>query len=251
MSRTIYKCPYCDKKYVATDKSKQANAKKSLYEHMECNHHDMLNNRTPAQVYFNHKYNKSAGKCVICGKETEWNEATERYNRFCSVKCKNEYCRLFKQRMKEKYGSEHILNDPDQQKKMLANRKISGSYKWHDGSGEVHYVGTYEREFLEFLDLVMEFKVVDVIEPAPQVFYYEYENRKHFYIPDFYIPSLNLLIEIKDTTNKHHKIVAVDRKKEAIKDDLMAKQKEYNYVKVTDKDYSIFLNYLINLKYSS
>ena len=89
MSRTLYKCPYCEKHYVAADKSKQYNAKQSLYEHMEKEHKTELGDLSPAQVYFNSKYNKTHGNCVICGKITKWNESTERYNRFCSNKCKH------------------------------------------------------------------------------------------------------------------------------------------------------------------
>jgi hypothetical protein len=154
--------------------------------------------------------------------------------------------------MKNKYGKECLLDDPEQQKKMLENRKISGKYKWTDGKSLTPYTGSYEREFLEFLDYVMNMNPSDVFGPAPQIFHYTFEGKDHFYIPDFYISSLNLIIEIKDggdNPNNHHKIQEVDKKKEAIKDKIMAEQKEFNYLKVVDKDYSIFLNYLMDQKY--
>ena len=66
-----------------------------------------------------------------------------------------------------------------------------------------------------------------------------YENKKHFYIPDFFIPSLNLEVEIKDGdestvgANHHPKIMAVDRVKEALKDDVMkSNNKNFNYIKI-------------------
>jgi len=251
MSRTIYKCPFCMNKYLANEKKDQPKAKLALYSHMELKHEDELEGLSPAQVYFNWKYKKTKGSCVMCHKETKWNEAVERYERFCSEKCKEAYRTEFKKRMISKYGKEHLLDDPNQQSKMLGNRKISGTYIWSDGKSKSKYTGSYEKEFLEFLDIVMQMSPTDVFAPAPQVFKYTYEGKEHFYMPDFYIASLNLIVEIKDggdNANKHHKIQKVDKVKEKLKDDVMAKQTQYNYIKVVDKDYSIFINYLMELK---
>jgi len=251
MGRTIYNCPFCDQRYLANNKEEQPHAKKILYSHMENKHHTQLGGLSPAQVYFNYKYNKTCGRCIMCGSKTKWNEATERYERLCSEKCKKAYREEFKKRMKAA-GKENQMNDPEHQKKMLANRKISGEYLWSDKKTKTPYTGSYEREFLEFLDYTLEMNPTDVLGPAPQIFYYNYEGKKHFYIPDFYITSLNLLVEIKDgksNPNMHHKIQDVDKKKEALKDKVMENQKTYNYIKVMDKDYSDFLNYLIELKY--
>jgi predicted nucleic acid-binding Zn ribbon protein len=244
--KTVFKCPFCDQKYIALKPKDKPNAKKSLYEHMEIKHYDDLNGLSPAQVYFNWKYKKDHGSCVICGKETKWNESTERYERFCSEKCKQKYREEFKKRMKDKYGKEHLLDDPEVQKKMLSKRKISGKYTWStDKKIKIPYVGSY--------DIVMHYEGTDVIGPAPQIFEYKYEGKVHFYIPDFYIQSLNLILEVKDggeNPNKHPKIQKVDKEKERLKDQVMKKQTKYNYLKITDKDYSILLNYLFNLKYS-
>jgi len=252
MARTIFKCPYCDNRYIANDKKDYPKAKSALYTHMETTHKDKLGDLSPAQAYFNFKYKKTHGSCVMCHKETKWNESVERYERFCSEKCKEAYREMFKQRMMKKYGKEHLLDDPSQQKKMLENRSISGKYKWSDGKSETKYTGSYEKEFLEFLDVVMNMSPTDVFSPAPQIFHYEYEGKDHFYIPDFYIATLNLIVEIKDggsNPNNHQKIQQVDKAKEKLKDTVMKKQKEHNYIKVIDKDYSIFLNYLLELKY--
>ena len=43
----------------------------------------------------------------------------------------------------------------------------------------------------------MNFDSDDVMTPSPHTYYYEYGGEKKFYIPDVYIPSLNLEIEIK------------------------------------------------------
>jgi len=252
MARTFYKCPFCTNKYLANDKKDQPKAKSALYSHMELTHEEDLKGLSPAQSYFNYKYKKTKGSCVMCHKETKWNESTVRYERFCSDKCKEDYREEFKKRMLSKYGKTHLLDDPNQQSKMLGNRKISGVYTWSDGKSKTKYTGSYEHEFLEFLDLVMRMSPNDIFAPAPQIFHYTYEGKDHFYIPDFYIASLNLIVEIKDggsNPNRHEKIQQVDKAKEKIKDVVMAKQTQYEYIKVVDKDYSIFMNYLMDLKY--
>ena len=150
-----------------------------------------------------------------------------------------------------KHGKITLLNDPEQQKKMLANRRISGKYKWSDHIHEIPYTGTYELSFLEFMDLIMDFDPNDIISPSPHTYYYEYENQKHFYIPDFYIPSLNLEIEIKDgdpddpSSNQHPKIASVDRVKEKLKDEVMkSNSKNFNYLKIKNKNNKRLFEYL-------
>ncbi len=81
---------------------------------------------------------------------------------------------------------------------------------------------------------------------------YEYEGKKHFYIPDVFIPSLDLEIEIKDggdNPNTHPKIMAVDKVKEHLKDEMMSHNPSVNYFKVLDKKYDDFFKYLLDKKF--
>ena len=82
---------------------------------------------------------------------------------------------------------------------MLANRSIAKNnrYHWSDGSYKT-CIGSFEYDLAQFLDIFMEFSSNDVMFPAPIVIEYEYEGKMHFYIPDVYIGSLNLIIEVKD-----------------------------------------------------
>ena len=240
MAKT-FKCPFCDLRFA--DKEK-------LYYHIEKDHPEVLKDGySAARVYFNFINKKDHGSCVICRKPTEWNEKTRKYMRFCSEECKNEYVKQMKNRMINVYGKVHLLNDPKKQREMLSARSISGEYEFKDG-GKHSYTGSYERSFLEFLDKVMEFSSLDVVSPCPFTFYYTYEGKELFYIPDIYIPSLNLIVEIKDggdNPNTHPKIQAVDKIKEKLKDDLM-KKGSYNYIKITNKDNFEFIEFLIELK---
>lgn len=241
MSKSI-KCPFCSKRYTS---------KELLYNHIQLAHPETLKDETytPARVYFNFVNKKDKGSCVMCKESTEWNEHTRRYMRFCGEKCKEKYVKMMKDRMINTYGKAHLLNDPEKQKEMLQARSISGTYTFADG-GELGYTGTYERDFLEFLDKIMGFNSLDVVSPCPFTFYYTYEGKELFYIPDIYIPSLNLIIEIKDggdNPNTHPKIQQVDKMKEKLKDEVMAKG-VYNYIKVTNRDHFKFIELLMELK---
>lgn len=230
-----FKCPLCNNKYTN---------KKALYNHLEDKHEDQLNDLSPANFYFNFRNKKTHGTCIMCKEHTKFNETTEKYERLCSDKCKEDYRKMFRERMKKKYGREHLLNDPEIQKKMLANRKISGTYEWSDGSKEFTYTGSYEKDFLEFLDLFMNLHSSDVMCPAPQIIDYQYEGKAHFYIPDIYIQSIDLLIEIKASDNRHYRERDIEIEK--IKDKRV-KDLKINYFKVFDKKYDDFFNYLLKL----
>ena len=219
--------------------------------HIESSHSESIpQDMTAWRFVYYLKTGKTHGSCIICKKDTEWNEKTHKYHRFCNnPKCKEKYVETFRNRMIGKYGKVNLLNDPEQQKKMLANRKISGVYTWRDHVHETPYTGTYELSFLKFLDEVLEFNPEDVIGPSPHTYYYIYEGKKHFYIPDFFIPSLNLEIEIKEGTNNHPKIQAVDKVKERLKDEVMkSNSNSFNYIKIIEKNNFRFIEFLDEAK---
>ena len=245
-SRRKIHCQFCDTYFLDPD---------GYAIHLETDHEDFLPvDYTGWRYYYYQKTGKLKGSCVMCKEETRWNETTHKYNRFCdNPKCKEKYKEVFRERMIGKYGKVTLLNDPEHQKKMLANRKISGVYSWSDDHRiKISYTGSYEKGFLEFLDLDLHFDPKDIISPSPHTYFYEYNGEKHFYIPDFFIPSLNLEVEIKDggsNPNTHHKIQDVDKVKEKLKDAVMKSNKNtFNYVKIEDKNHVKFLNYLLVAK---
>ena len=236
-----YKCPECQKKF------------KTLGGW--ANHVDMMHPESRPKGFSDSRFfyytltGKTEGKCIECHSPTDWNEATGKYNRFCNnPNCKKAYVKLAKSRMVSKYGKEYLLNDPEMQKKMLLSKKISGYYTFSNGSGKLGYVGSYEKDFLQMMDQFMGYSAPDIMSPSPHTYFYEYQGKQHFYIPDFYIPNLNLEIEIKTQDNKHPKIQAVDKVKEKLKDDVMTNNPKINYIKINDKDYKVFFEYLLNLK---
>ena len=177
---------------------------------------------------------------------TKFNNQTKRYERFATNREVEMYKKQFTERMMKTYGKTHLLDDPDVQRKMLSNRKISDKFKMQDGT-LIEYTGTYEKDFLYFLDSVFQWSPTDLISPAPVNITYldPMTNRNRIYIPDFFIPSLNLLIEIKASDNMHYR--ERDLPKEKAKDQAATKSK-YNYLKILDKDYQDFMEMLFNLR---
>lgn len=256
---SVYKCPKCNKPFQTLG---------GWSSHVVEIHPEIIpKGYTPERYFYYILTGKTHGNCIMCKRATTWNDVTLKYNRFCDVmpECKQQYIDLCNKRIIGKYGKTkaitinangkaHLLNNPDQQRKMVSNRSISGTYKFEDG-GEKTYVGANEREFFTMLDTFLNLNSNDIMAPSPHTYYYEYKNpndKEHegtkFYIPDAYIISLNLEVEIKESTNMHPKIIAIDRVKEKLKDELMKSNSEVNYIKILDNNFSNFFEYFLNLK---
>jgi len=249
MKVRYYKCPECPSKV----KFKTLNG---WGEHMKKHHPESIPDGYSIARYFYYIFTgKNHGTCRTCKGPTEWNENSMKYNQYCkNPKCKEAYMKIAKQRMIDKYGKVHLLNDPDMQRKMMTSRKISGVYTFHDGT-QIAYVASYEKNFLKMLNEFLHWPGNDIIGPSPHNYEYEYKNPndpenegKKIYIPDYYIPSLNLEIEIKPTQMTHPKFVAIDKVKEKLKDEVMYNNPNVNYIKIVDNDYSNFFEYLLKLK---
>lgn len=238
-SERKFKCPYCNYK----------GTRERLVSHVENNHKEMIpEGYTAARVVFNSINHKEVGHCVQCKvNETKWNEDTWRYERFCSDKCRDAYVKMAKERMVKKYGKTNLLDDEEQQKKMLANRRISGTYKFRDG-GERTYCGSYEKKTLEFYDKVLNVPSKDIITPGPTIIY-DYEGKKHKWITDIYYVPFNLVHDIKDGgSNPNKRKMDEYRAKQSAKEEAIVKQKQYNYIRLTDNNFSQLLLILAELK---
>lgn len=243
MQQISSKCKFCDFK---TNGDIDRYAK-----HIEMKHADMMiPDMDGYQFIYYLMTGKTHGSCIVCKKDTTWNPVTMKYNRYCdNPLCKEKYREMFKNRMINTHGKVSLLDDPDMQKKMLAHRRISGVYRWPDGTSTT-YTGSYEKAFLQLL-AALEWDPSDIMAPSPHTYEYIFQGKSHFYIPDFYIPSLNCEIEIKDggdNPNMHHKIQEVDKVKEALKDMTMRQNNDVDYVKIVNKNSKTFLDYLMRSK---
>lgn len=236
-----YQCPYCNEKY---DRVK-------LVDHIEKKHSEFIpKDFTASRIVFNIVNKKEKGKCTICGKESPWDEDKCRYDRFCSDKCKKAYEQLAAERLKRVRGmtKQEMLKDPEYQNNiMLANRSISGKYKFQDGTIRT-YVGSYEHKFLEFMDKFLNVKSEDLETPGP-IIEYKFKGETHKWITDAYYAPYNLVFDIKDGgDNPNKREMPEYRAKQTAKEDAIRKQGKYNYIRLTDNKFEQLIELMLELK---
>lgn len=227
-----YPCPYCDKKLTRGD----------LIDHVLDDHEMMIpEDYSAARVVYDSINKKNYGTCMVCGaKVYEWDPNICRYKNICNdPKCM--------EAVRQKAKGNH-LDDPEKQKKMLAGRKISGSYKFSDGT--VHtYVGSYEKKALEFMDKGLNIPGKDILTPGP-VIEYNYNGENHTWILDIlYVPAM-LAIDCKDGgNNPNTRPMQSYREKQLAKENAIAKDGRYNYLRLTDNNFGQLLSALADIKY--
>ena len=130
-----------------------------------------------------------------------------------------------KQTCLEKYGVENPLQNPDIFKKVQTTSRQVKKYKDTD----LWYQASYE---LDFLDRYYE-KYKNEIRRGPTI-KYKLKGKERVYFSDYLIPSLNLIVEIKNS-------YLVERDKEEIKaKKKYTLKKGYKYIMIVDKDYNNF-----------
>lgn len=204
-------------------------------------------------AYFIHT-GKSRGHCRECGGDTPWNETTGAYSKICTSEvCRKKFRDRFMASMRNRYGKTNLLDDPKYRERMLTGRKISGEYTFHDG-GKIGYMGKLEKAFLVMLDQFFRFPSSDILSPSPNRYTYYYENPNdeehngtHIYVPDFFIPSCNLEIELKSSDNQRPRNLLVDVVKDACKDVSMIRNPMVNFVKIYEDDYYVFFQIFADL----
>jgi hypothetical protein len=123
----------------------------------------------------------------------------------------------------KKYGVDYAIQNKEIFNKITISSFIRKKYK----DTNIHYQGSYELDFLE--------KYYDKFDiENGKTFKYFLNNKKHIYYSDFYIPSLNLVIEIK--SNYIYEL----HKEKVIEKERTVKLEKYNYILILNKDYSEF-----------
>lgn len=238
-----YKCPYCDIKL----------QREQLVDHVSNKHEEMIpEGYTAARAVYDSINGKNYGTCMICkSKVYRWNDKIDKYYNLCdNPKCREEVRRIALERHMKVYNKPTLLNDPEQQEKMLASRKISGTYTFSDG-GKFTYTGQYERKALEFIDKILEIPSKDIQAPGP-VLEYQYGGETHKWITDiFYIPA-NLLIEVKDGgSNPNKRVMTSYREKQIAKETMVTNLGTFNYIRLTNNDFAQLLDILADMKYEA
>lgn len=243
-----YTCPHCDHRATRGD----------LVAHVSEEHEELIpEGFTAARVVFNYLNNTTHGICQICYNPTEWNEDKWRYDSIHPT----EQCRqLARNKALENHkkafnGKTTLLNDPDHQAKMLANRSISGEYTFSDGS-ILKFTGSYEKRFLEFCDNILHLLPwIDIFNidgtDKNLIIPYTYKGNQHFWIPDYYIKPFNLMIDVKDGgSNKNNREMKEYREKQIAKENAIKKQGKFNYLRLTDNQFDQLLSIFLDIKFS-
>ena len=238
-----FKCPFCDKRL----------DRKKLVNHIASRHMDELpEDFTPLRATFHAANRKGLDyrpPCRICKNPTEWDEKKGRYDQLCKKQaCHDAYVAKMKRDMGDRIGINRQTATAEGLEKMLAGRRISGKYKFQDGK-EVTYTGSYELKALEFFDKVLNCKSEDIVCPGP-VLQYELDGKMHYYITDMYYVPYDLIIEVKDGGDKPNTnpAFAETRRKVMAKERYIIEKTDYNYIRLTNNDFSQILNIFGDLK---
>lgn len=231
-------CPLCRRK----------DFKDKLIRHIEKDHEDIIGDISAEQFLYD-KTHPGSGKCIVCGNKTDWNEKTGKYHRLCSnPRCKEEMRSKFKKNMIRVHGKVSLLDDAAHQAKMLANRSISGTYVYSDGT-KFTYTGSYEHKAIEFMDKVLNCNSKDIIMPGPVIDYTDQYGNSRQWITDIYYVPYNLIIEVKDGgDNPNNRQMDEYRAKQISKETELIKLGEYNYLRLTDNKFVQLMEVLALLK---
>lgn len=231
-------CPLCRRK----------DFKDKLIRHIEKDHEDIIGDISAEQFLYD-KTHPGSGKCIVCGNKTDWNEKTGKYHRLCSnPRCKEEMRAKFKKNMIRVHGKVSLLDDAAHQAKMLANRSISGTYVYSDGT-KFTYTGSYEYKAIEFMDKVLHCNSKDIIMPGPVIDYTDQYGNSRQWITDIYYVPYNLIIEVKDGgDNPNNRQMDEYRAKQVSKEAELIKLGEYNYLRLVDNKFVQLMEVLALLK---
>lgn len=237
-------CPYCGKYFAVKQKA---------VDHINQYHSVQLDKdqMDASQSLYYSTHGSIHGLCMACGRNTEWNYKTGKPYKVCSdPNCRQILSKRADQNMMKIYGKKTLLTDMEHQKKMQEHRPTHDYYVFSDG-GKVPYLSKLEKNFLWFCDTIVEM-TSNMIQDPPEYFTY-FDNKdkvERQYMPDYYLPDYNLLVEIKDGgkhPNTNPAFIEETKYKVKLKDDVMKKQKKYNFIRISDKNYGPFVELLYQI----
>jgi hypothetical protein len=98
------------------------------------------------------------------------------------------------------------------------------------------------------MDKVLNIPGNDIQSPGP-VFEYKYNGKTHKWITDIYYIPGNLVIEVKDGgSNPNRRTMTSYREKQVCKEEMITEKGTYNYLRLTDNDFSQLLAVLADMK---
>ena len=129
--------------------------------------------------------------------------------------------------MNLKYGVDHQSQNASIHHRQMKSGKRIKIYE----NTNLWYQGSYELDFIKNFYNKIEIKRATSIK-------YSYQNKEKIYHPDFYIPVLNLIVEIKNSYYANRDKLQIEAKKQGTVNN------GYNYILIINKEYSEFLKIL-------
>jgi hypothetical protein len=147
--------------------------------------------------------------------------------------CKNVFQNeKIKEQIKKTNNDKYGVNYPLQNKNIFyKNKKSALTIKQYKNT-DLYYQGSYELDFLD--NYYNHFKILNGLS-----FNYTHKDKLKIYHSDFYLPEINLIIEIKNSYlyNRDYDIILEKEK--------VVKQHGYNYILILDKNYTEFNNSIL------
>lgn len=241
-------CPYCRKYF---------SLKKAAISHIEKYHSRELeqSGMDAAQSLYFSVHGKITGSCCCgCSRPTEWNAKTGKpYKVSPDPECRARLHKIAQANLMNARGVDQhtLMSDMAHQKAMQKNRKISDKYTFKTDGGSIEYMGKLELNWLKFCDTVLDLPSRCIQDPPQNFIYYDSkDNIERIYMPDFYMPDYNLIVEIKDGgdhPNSNPKFIEETKYKVAMKDEVMKKQTDFNYIRISGTNYGPFLETLYQI----
>ncbi len=180
---------------------------------------------------FNQQFKEKAKQTCLKLYGDEHYNNREKYKETCLKKYnKNSYFETieFKNKSKKtcikKYGVPNVSQcariHQKQQKSGFRIKKFKNTDLWYQGSYELDFLEKYYNNYID-------------IQRGPRIKYI-FEERKRYYFSDFLIPSLNLVIECKNSYLVKRDKLILEKKK------IATKNKGYNWIMIVDKNYKDF-----------
>jgi hypothetical protein len=229
---------YGDENYYNVEKTKQTNNKRYNVDYPAQNKEIYEKNKKTNKERYGVEYTFNSKEIQEKGKQTkkerygdENYNNTEKYKQTCLERYNVEYAlssieiqNKSKHTCLKHFGVENPMQNPDIFKRAFKTRiklyNYLGTNLTYQGSYEKHFLDTYHEKIDIENGLSFKYKTLD--------------SKNHVYHSDFYIPLLNLVVEIKNSY-----LINQDKEKIGLKKNSVLKE-GHNFILIINKDYNEF-----------
>ena len=211
------------------------------------------------------------GVCQICKTPTKWDSKKKRYKLLCepvTIKrmlsdpfrvirtlfknrgntCQEVMRKNYLENIERVHGTDNLMNSIEYQQKLLESRSIAKFVKFK--GKEFTVIGNYEKKFVEVFNRIA-ISSRELEAPGPIVKYTTYDNNIKEHISDFFLPSINTVVSIKDGGDNRntHTSMTERRRSDAYKFKGLIDNTTYNLIELNGlKEIENFKEYYVQIK---